>query len=110
MDATASFSQCKLSAAAQDIMVISLMTPDGVKYYHLNSCGQGFCNSGPTFCKFSDQILDGTPMEKGIDDVLVQGDDKEEVLRNLRQVLEAARNGKLTFSRKKIQYGQSVEF
>ena len=110
MDATASFSQCKLSAAAQDIMVISLMTPDGVKYYHLNSCGQGFCNSGPTFCKFSDQILDGTPMEKGIDDVLVQGDDKDEVLRNLRQVLEAARKGKLTFSRKKIQYGQSVEF
>ena len=110
MDATASFSQCKLSKEAQDIMVISLMTPDGVKYYHMNSCGQGFCNSGPTFCKFSDQILDGTPMEKGIDDVLVQGDDKEEVLRNLRQVLEAARKGKLTFSRKKIQYGQTVEF
>ena len=110
MDATASFSQCKLSKAAQDIMVISLMTPDGVKYYHLNSCGQGFCNSGPTFCKFSDQILDGTPMEKGIDDVLVMGDDKEEVLMNLRQVLEAARKGKLTFSRKKIQYGEEVEF
>ena len=64
MDATASFSQCKLSPQAQDIMIISLMTPDGVKYYHLNSCGQGYCNSGPTFCKYSDQILAGTPMEK----------------------------------------------
>ena len=41
-------------------------------------------------------------MEKGIDDVLVQGKDKEEVMMNLRQVLEAARKGKLTFSRKKI--------
>ena len=59
MDATASFSQCKLSPQAQDIMIISLMTPDGVKYYHLNSCGQGYCNSGPTFCKYSDQILAG---------------------------------------------------
>ena len=110
MDATASFSQCKLSPQAQDIMIISLMTPDGVKYYHLNSCGQGYCNSGPTFCKYSDQILAGTPMEKGIDDVLVQGQDKQEVLANLRQVLVAARRGKLTFSRKKIQFGDSVEF
>ena len=110
MDATASFSQCKLSPQAQDIMIISLMTPDGVKYYHLNSCGQGYCNSGPTFCKYSDQILAGTPMEKGIDDVLVQGQDKQEVLANLRQVLLAARRGKLTFSRKKIQFGDSVEF
>ena len=49
-------------------------------------------------------------MEKGIDDVLVQGQDKQEVLANLRQVLMAARRGKLTFSRKKIQFEDSVEF
>ena len=110
MDCTASFSQIKLSKDAQDIMVVSFPTPEGVKYYHYTVLTQGYCNSGPIFCRHSDKVLEGQPMHKGIDDVLVEGADKQEILIKLRQVLEAARKGNMTFSRKKIQFGDTVEF
>ena len=110
MDCTASFSQVKLSKQAQDIMCVSFPTPEGVKYYHYNVLTQGYCNSGPIFCRQSDKVLEGQPMQKGIDDVLVEGANKQEILDKLRQVLEAARRGNMTFSRKKIQFGDTVEF
>jgi hypothetical protein len=49
-------------------------------------------------------------VEKGVDDCLVQAKDEEDLVPKLRIFFEAARQGNMKFSRKKLQLGSQVEF
>ena len=92
------------------IMAIALPTSEGTKYYHFKTAGMGCSNSRPVWCQASDNVLnDVADVEKGVDDCIVQGKNKQELVPKLRRFFEAARKGNMKFSRKKIQLGPQVE-
>ena len=108
-DATSSYNQIRNSEETMKMMCVALPTTEGTKYFHFTTAGQGCSNSGPAWCRASDEVLKNT-CEKGVDDCLIQGKDEEEILPKLRTFLEAARKGNMKFSKKKIQLGDSVDF
>ena len=108
-DATSSYNQIRNSEDTMKMMCVALPTPEGTKYFHFTTAGQGCSNSGPAWCRASDKAL-GNTCEKGVDDCLLQARDEDELLPKLRSFLEAARKGNVKFSRKKIQLGTTVDF
>ena len=85
-------------------MTISLPTSTGKRFFHFRTAGQGCSNSGPAWCAASDAVLKGVvgkDCEKGVDDILFQGATEEAMIPKMRRLFEAARQGKMTFSRKK---------
>ena len=109
-DATSSYNQIRNSESTMKMMAVALPTPDGTKYFHFTTAGMGCSNSGPAWCRASDKVLEKVDCEKGVDDCLVMGKSEDEMLPRLRLFLEAAREGNMKFSRKKIQMGSTVEF
>ena len=110
-DATSSFNQIRNSPETEKMMAIALPTTEGTKYFHFKTAGQGCSNSGPAWCRASDKVLENVKeVYKGVDDCLVSSENEDQMVTKLRTFLDAAREGNLTFSRKKIQMGRAVEF
>ena len=94
-------------------MTVALPTSEGTRYFHFKTAGQGCSNSGPAWCAASDEVLRGVvgrDCKKGVDDILVQGETEEEMIPKMRRLFEAARKGKMKFSKYKIQCSDEVEF
>ena len=112
-DATSLYNQIRCSPETSKMMTVALPTSTGTRYFHFKTAGQGCSNSGPAWCAASDEVLRGVvgkDCEKGVDDILCQGSTEEEMIPKMRRLFEAAREGKMTFSKKKIQVGEEVEF
>ena len=67
-------------------------------------------SSSNDFCRRSDKILEGIPMQKMVDNILLQGTDKEDALQKLRSTLRACRQNGVVISAKKVEAGQEVIF
>ena len=70
------------------MMAIALPTKMGTRYFYFKTAGMGCSNSGPAWCKVSDNVLNGVPdVEKDVDDCMVQAKTEEEMLPKLRYSL-----------------------
>ena len=106
LDAQSAFHQLVASKEVSRICTVAL--PQGQFQYLTGP--QGCSNTGSAFCRYSDKVLEGTEAIKGVDDVLLAAPTVPELLVKLREVLTKAKEGGLTFSRKKVDFGQEVEF
>ena len=106
LDAQSAFHQLVATNEVSRICTIAL--PQGQFQYLTGP--QGCSNTGSAFCRYSDKVLEGTEAKKGVDDVLLAAPTKDELWVQLREVLIKAKEGGLTFSRKKVDFGQQVEF
>ena len=113
MDATSSYNQIRCSPETNNMMCIALPSKSCTRYFHFQTTGQGCANSGPAWCAASDEELKGVvwkDAEKGDDDALAQAKNEEDMIPKLTRLFKAVRAGNLTFSKRKIQVGQTVEF
>ena len=67
--------------------------------------------SGDEFCQRTDQALAGIPgMFKLVDDVIVFGSTKAELLKRIAQVFQRCQEHQITLSKSKQQIGTEVQF
>ena len=68
-------------------------------------------SSGDEFCKRADQALAGIPgLFKLVDDILVQGRTKKELVERVGAVFHRCLENQITLSNSKHQVGQNVKF
>ena len=106
LDAQSAFHQLVASKETSRLCTVAL--PQGQFQYLVGA--QGCSNTGPAFCRYSDEILTGTSAIKGVDDILLQAPSLPALLPLLKEVLDKAKEGGLTFSKKKVDFGEEVEF
>ena len=110
IDACSSYHQVKLSEESKKLVRVSL--PQGIFEYQV--AAQGHMNSGSSWNRYSDKALEKAikngDCSKGVDDLLVEGEDEAEILQKLEKILQQARKANLTFSRKKVMFGPEVDF
>ena len=71
----------------------------------------GLVSSGDVFCQRTDAALAGIPgMQKLVDDILVVGKIKKELLERIELVMEGCKKNKITLSDSKMQLGTKVCF
>ena len=71
----------------------------------------GLTSSGDEFCRQTDAALAAIPnVKKLVDDVLIYGQTKQELLKTIRLVFEKCREWNITLSDKKFQFGNEVKF
>ena len=71
----------------------------------------GLTSSGDIFCARTDEALAGIPgVHKLVDDILVCGETKEELLERVVMVMERCRAHNITLSAAKAQVGPEVKF
>ena len=69
----------------------------------------GLASSGDVFCQRTDEALAGiTGIHKLVDDILVMGTTKKELLARIEQVLKRCEENQITLSDSKQQLGQEV--
>ena len=106
MDCLSAFNQIPCTPNTTKMLTVAL--PQG--QYQFLTAGQGVCNSGSAWCRHSDEVLKNTSACKGVDDLLLQAPTVNDLIPQLKQVLEAAKKGGMTFSRKKVEFGDTVDF
>lgn len=102
--------QVELEPEDKDLTTFLVATSQGAKRYRYNRAPMGLSSSSDHFCRKSDEALQNIPVEKLVDDVLVQAPTKQIALEIWEKVLKAAKEHGLTFSRAKMRYGQQVKF
>ena len=71
----------------------------------------GVASSGDEFCKRTDQALAGIPgLFKLVDDILVQGHTKKELVKRVKAVFHRCLENQITLSSSKHQVGQNIKF
>ena len=71
----------------------------------------GLTSSGDIFCARTDEALAGIPgVHKLVDDILVCGETKEELMERVIMVMERCKDHNITLSAAKAQVGQEVKF
>ena len=71
----------------------------------------GLTTSGDEFCQRTDQALSGIPgVSKLVDDILIVGDNVEQLLERIKKVFERCKEHDITLSDKKYQVGAEVKF
>ena len=71
----------------------------------------GLASSGDEFCKRTDQAMAGIPgLFKLVDDILVQGLTKKELIDRVEAVFNRCLENQITLSNFKHQVGQNVKF
>ena len=107
MDCKAGYWQLELDS--QSSWLTCFLTQWGV-YRYLRT-PMGLVSSGDLFCQRTDMALTGLPgMEKLVDDILIMGATKKELVERMEKVIKRCQEHKITLNDKKIQVGQSVKF
>ena len=70
----------------------------------------GLSASLDSFCRRSDRVFQDLPVDKLIDNLLIQGHDKADAVRKLGKVLKACRRNGVIISLKKVESGTSIKF
>ena len=79
--------------------------------YRYKRAPMGLASSGDVFCQRTDEALAGiTGIHKLVDDILVMGTTKKELLARIEQVLKRCEENQITLSDSKQQLGQEVRF
>ena len=106
LDAPSSYHQVKLSDNAKSYM--NFLLPFGKFKYEVGA--MGYINSGTEWNRRTDQILQGAPCIKQVDDIMGQACDYEQLAANLRETLVKCREGNITLSRKKVEVGARIHY
>ena len=108
IDAYRGYYQCDLHPDDQDLTAFILKDFGTFKFTKIP---QGYKSSGDHFCKLSDVVTRDVPnCRKLVDDILVFGETKEELIKNTRILFEQCRKYDLTLNPKKTQIGTKVTF
>ena len=102
--------QVELQEEDRDYTCFLVATSQGTKRFRYTRSPMGLNCSSDHFCRKSDAALEGIRVAKLVDDVLVQGINKEAAMEIWKQVMTRARAHGLTFSRSKMRYGPKVKF
>ena len=79
--------------------------------FQFNRAPMGLNASGDEFCKRTDEILEGAEgVLKLVDDILVCGDDYDQLLQRVKEVLRRCDEANVTLSKKKFEIGEQVTF
>ena len=79
--------------------------------YRYRRAPMGLNSSGDEFCHRTDLALAAIPnVKKLVDDVLVFGPTKEDLLETVRSVFEKCREWNITLAEKKLQFGNEIKF
>ena len=70
----------------------------------------GFCNSGHSFVNSLSLLLSDLEVLSEVDDLLMEGESEEEVLKKFKKLLERCRKFNIKISRRKVQFGETVKF
>ena len=106
-DATQGYYQIPLTKEASKLTTFLL--PSG--RYRFTRAPMGASNSSDSFCARTDKILENIPdLLKIVDDGLIQGETEEEVISKFEKVLKACQAANLTLAKKKLRFGEKVEF
>ena len=106
-DALAGYHQIPLDEESSKLTTFLL--PSG-RYRYLRA-PMGLNASSDEWCRRSDAVIEGLPhVNKLVDDILISGTSKAQLLQRVRAVLERCRKAGITISRKKFEIGQRVKF
>ncbi len=107
LDAVNGYFQIPLDKPSQ--LLTAFLLPQGRFVYQV--APMGLNPSGDWFCQKSDEALVDLPgVTKLVDDILVQGATREELISRVRAVLRRCREHGFILSRRKIEIGQEVSF
>ena len=70
----------------------------------------GFCNSGHSFVNSLSLLLSDLEVLSEVDDLLMEGESEEEVLKKFKKLLERCRKFNIKISRRKVQFGETINF
>ena len=70
----------------------------------------GFCNSGHSFVNSLSLLLSDLEVLSEVDDLLMEGESEEEVLKKFEKLLERCCKFNIKISRRKVQFGETVNF
>ena len=70
----------------------------------------GFINSGHAFVNNLSLLLADLELLSEVDDILLEGSSKDEVLKKFELLLQRCRKYNIKISRQKVQYGEQVVF
>jgi hypothetical protein len=107
IDLSSGYWQVKLGRESRDLAMFIL--PQG--RFRMKRAPMGLCSSSDEFLISMEAIFGKYPwLLRLIDDLLIQGKTKQQVLRRLRAVLKTCRKYGVTLKRSKIQIRESVDF
>ena len=107
LDAVLGYYQIPLDEESKKLTTFLL--PSG-RYRYLRA-PMGLSASSDEWCKRSDAALSGIPgLHKLVDDILIEGEDYEQLLERLDMVLKRCLESNITISLEKMQIGDSVIF
>ena len=70
-----------------------------------------WASSGDEFCARTDKALSGIPgVHKLVDDIIVYGQDADELMDRFKQVFKRCEEWGITLSKEKYQFGEEVKF
>ena len=70
----------------------------------------GFCNSGHSFVNSLSLLLSDLDVLSEVDDLLMEGETEDEVLKKVEELLKRCRKFNIKISRRKVQFGETVKF
>ena len=105
LDLTSSYHQLKIDKADRDLTTFAI----GEGRYKFKRAAMGLSASSDSFCRRSDRVFQGLPVVKLVDDLLVEGRNKNNAVRKLGKVLKACRKNGVVISPKKMESG-TVKF
>ena len=107
LDALSGYFQVPLTDEAS--YLTTFLLPSGT--YRYLRAPMGLSSSSDEFCRRSDAVFAGLPgIRKLVDDILVEGDDLDDLEKKLRLILNRCRDHGFVLSKKKFEIGPEVEF
>ncbi len=102
LDAKAGYWQIELDKASQDLT--TFISPYG-RYKFLRA-PMGLASTQDEYCRRTDEIFTGLEQfRKVVDDLLIYGSSKQDLLNHVLQVLDRCRKNRITLNPKKFQFG-----
>ena len=111
LDLNHGYFQIELAEESKDLTTFIVSENDTAVRYRYNRAPQGLASSGDEFCARTDEAFEAiTGLQKLIDDVIIESDTLEELLKKMETVFERCRQHGIILSEEKIQVGPKVKF
>lgn len=105
-DAHSGYHQVEIEESCKPFFCFSLDD----QIYRYEKAPMGYKNSGHHFVREVSRIFNDLPVQIEVDDFLLDCASPEETVTETRRILERARERGLLFSRRKVAYGEQVDF
>ena len=98
----------QLKISKEDAQLFGFLLEDGV--YRYAKKPMSFINSGHRFVNIVNRLLVELELTMEVDDVLIKGDDEDEVIERFKKFLHRCQKINIKLARRKLQYGLVVNF